>query len=76
MFIIWQIIEDTLAKLTHFYYSKLHIWNIGSSQCEFELDEGMLLSFDYVTHGDRLQVITGHIDNPVRVRDHQERTHY
>ena len=57
-------------------YSKLQIWNIGSSQCEFELDDDMMMSFDYLTNGDQLQVITGHIDNPVRVRDHQERTHY
>jgi hypothetical protein len=54
----------------------MQIWNIGSSQCEFELDEDDpdMMSFDYLTRDDQLHVITGHINNSVRVRDRQERT--
>jgi len=50
------------------------IWNIGSSQCEFELGDDMMMSFDYLTNGDQLQVITGHInDSSVHIWEWQSR---
>ncbi|PUZ44105.1 hypothetical protein GQ55_8G063200 [Panicum hallii var. hallii] len=55
--------------------SGLQIWNIGSSQCEFELDEDDpdMMSFDYLTRDDQLHVITGHINNSVRIWEWQSR---
>ena len=66
--------EETTPQHTNtlLCYSKLQIWNIGSSQCEFELDDDMMMSFDYLTNGDQLQVITGHINDSVHVRDRQK----
>ncbi|RLM58328.1 serine/threonine-protein kinase 3 [Panicum miliaceum] len=50
-------------------------YGIGSSQCEFELDEDDpdMMSFDYLTRDDQLHVITGHINNSVRIWEWQSR---